>query len=227
MPIALLLLIALIAGLAIGASIMSRRHQMLRREQFIRSHVFSRALLDGLRKVHPALTEKDEFLVARALRSFFLVHLRTAPAGIGMPSRVVDDLWHEFILDTREYSTFCEQAFGAYFHHIPAAKMVPGVSRDTGMRRTWRHACLEENIDPKQPTRLPLLFAIDQKLAIVDGNVYSLEKPLTTSTSCGGSACGGFACSGGGLAESDAGSSDGGGDSGGDSSCGGGGCGGD
>jgi hypothetical protein len=223
MPIALLLLIALTAGLAIGATVMSRHHRNLRREQFIRSHVFSRVLLDGLRKTHPALTDKDEFLIARALRSFFLIHLRTAPAGIGMPSRVVDDLWHEFILDTREYSTFCEQAFGAYFHHIPAAKMMPGISRDAGMRRTWRHACLEENINPKHPTRLPLLFAIDQKLAITDGNIYSLEKPMQASASSCGSGCGGFACSGGGLAECDAGN----GDSSGDSSCGGGGCGGD
>jgi hypothetical protein len=223
MPFALLLLIALTAGLAIGAAFMSRRHRILRREQFIRSHVFSRGLLDGLRKVHPTLTEKDEFLVARALRSFFLIHLRTVPTGIGMPSRVVDDLWHEFILDTREYSAFCEQAFGAYFHHIPAAKMAPGISRDSGMRRTWRHACLEENINPKHPTRLPLLFAIDQKLAIADGNIYNLEKPTQASTSSCGSGCGGFACSGGGLAECDASS----GDSSGDSSCGGGGCGGD
>jgi hypothetical protein len=226
MPIALLLLIALTAGLAIGATVMSRRHQNLRREQFIRSHVFSLALLDGLRKTHPALTEKDEFLVARALRSFFLIHLRTAPAGIGMPSRVVDDLWHEFILDTREYSAFCDQAFGAYFHHIPAAKMTAGISRDAGMRRTWRHACLEENINPEHPTRLPLLFAIDQKLAISDGNVYSLEKPIQTSASSCGSACGGFACSGGGLSECDSADSSA-SDSGGDSSCGGGGCGGD
>jgi hypothetical protein len=222
MSIALLLLIALIAGLAIGAAYMSRRHRTLQREQFIRGHVFSRVLLDGLRKAHPALTEKDEFLVARALRSFFLVHLRTAPAGIGMPSRVVDDLWHEFILDTREYSAFCDQAFGAYFHHIPAARMIPGISRDAGMRRTWRQACLEENINPKHPTRLPLLFAIDQKLAIANGNIYSLEKPTQASTSSCGGGCGGFACSGGGLAECDAG----GGDGGGDSSCGGG-CGGD
>lgn len=226
MPIALLILFALTAGLAIGATIMSRRHRNLRREQFIRSHVFSRALLDALRNTHPTLTEKDEFLVARALRSFFLIHLRTAPSGIGMPSRVVDDLWHEFILDTREYSTFCDQAFGSYFHHIPAAKMKPGISRDAGMRRTWRHACLEENINPEHPTRLPLLFAIDQKLAIADGNTYSLEKPAQASASSCGSACGGFACSGGGLSECDSADSSS-SDSGGDSSCGGGGCGGD
>jgi hypothetical protein len=221
LPIALLLLIALTAGLAIGAAVVSRRTRRLQREHYIRGYVFSGTLLDALRKTHPGLTEKDEFLVARALRSFFLVHLRTASAGIGMPSRIVDDLWHEFILDTRQYHTFCEQAFGAYFHHIPAAKMVPGISQDAGMRRTWRYACLEENINPEHPTRLPLLFAIDQKLAIANGNIYSLEKPPQASAASCGSACGGFACSGGGLAE---GATDS--DSSGDGSCGGGGCGG-
>jgi hypothetical protein len=89
------------------------------------------------------------------------------------------------------------------------------------MRRTWRYACLEENINPEHPTRLPLLFAIDQKLAIANGNIYSLEKPPQASAASCGSACGGFACSGGGLAE---GATDS--DSSGDGSCGGGGCGG-
>ena len=220
-----LALLTFVIGLAAGWWISQQRSQRLRREAFIREYVFARSLFDALLKKHPTLTEKDLFLVARALRSFFLVHLRTQPATIGMPSRVVDDLWHEFILDTQAYHRFCDQAFGAYFHHVPAAKMEPGVSQDTGLRRTWRQACLEENIDPRNATRLPLLFAIDAKLAIVGGSIYSLTPPAAAAqgSSCGGG-CGGFACSGKGLAggsDSDGGSGgDGGGDGGG---CGGGG----
>ena len=29
---------------------------------------------------------------------------------------------------------------------------------DVGLKRTWRYACLEENINPAAPSRLPLLF---------------------------------------------------------------------
>ena len=33
--------------------------------------------------------------------------------------REIDEMWHEFILFTREYMAFCEQYFGAYVHHMP------------------------------------------------------------------------------------------------------------
>lgn len=37
------------------------------------------------------------------------------------PSRIVDDMWHSFILFTREYFTFCELLGGRgyYIHHNP------------------------------------------------------------------------------------------------------------
>lgn len=33
------------------------------------------------------------------------------------PLLVLDELWHAFILHTRDYTTFCQQYFGEYFHH--------------------------------------------------------------------------------------------------------------
>ena len=36
-----------------------------------------------------------------------------------MPSKVVDVAWHEFILRSREYTAFCQRAFGGYLHHAP------------------------------------------------------------------------------------------------------------
>lgn len=38
-----------------------------------------------------------------------------------------------------------------------------------GLRRVWWYACVEENINPKKPTWLQLLFAMDAKLGIPDG----------------------------------------------------------
>lgn len=210
-----------------------------RREKAIRAHVFFSAMFDKLREKHPHLTPKDCQLVARALREFFLAHLKSKRGFVGMPSRVVDDLWHEFILHTREYQRFCDSAFGKYFHHVPAGAMGKNKYSDEALRLTWRYACREENINPRKPTRLPLLFAIDEKLKITGGFTYTLDKQRKaandTSNSCsgGGGGCGGgsstssssFACSGGGLIGDDA-SASAAGDSGGDSGCGGGGCGG-
>ena len=93
-----------------------------------------------------------------------------------------------------------------------------------GLRRTWRHACRLEGIDPKNPDRLPRLFAIDVLLAIPDGFRYDLDCARKDGTAGGadsfcasGFGCGGSGCGGDGDAAD-------GGDGGGD---GGGGCGGD
>lgn len=32
---------------------------------------------------------------------------------------VLDEMWHNFILFTREYSHFCKELFGQYLHHSP------------------------------------------------------------------------------------------------------------
>ncbi|MEF9387913.1 hypothetical protein V4890_20140 [Ralstonia solanacearum species complex bacterium KE056] len=90
-----------------------------------------------------------------------------------MPSRVADDLWHAFILYTREYRDFCRRAFGKFLHHLPSAALSPVRKQSNiGLRRTWTWACHDEDIHPRRPDRLPLLFAIDAKLAIPNGFVY-------------------------------------------------------
>ena len=34
-----------------------------------------------------------------------------------MVSKLIDELWHQFILSTIEYHDFCDQFFGHYMHH--------------------------------------------------------------------------------------------------------------
>ena len=218
----LLLLVAVLFAALLRTRTRARR---LEQEHFIRSYVFSNDLLHRLIKHHSHLEEKDIFLVARGLREFFIIHIRAGQQLIGMPSKVVDDLWHEFILDTRVYESFCKGAFTSYFHHVPASTTKKGIDMDSALRVTWRYACLEENISTKNATRLPLLFAIDEKLKIENGNKYNLRSApnrLQNSGGCGGTACGGGLS----YAEGDSsGCSEDGGDGGGGGGCGGG-CGG-
>ena len=35
---------------------------------------------------------------------------------------IIDEMWHNFILFTKEYQRFCDEHFGFYFHHLPASK---------------------------------------------------------------------------------------------------------
>jgi hypothetical protein len=43
------------------------------------------------------------------------------PDQIFMPRsmREIDEMWHEFILFTEDYTQFCKLYFGEYMHHLP------------------------------------------------------------------------------------------------------------
>lgn len=217
------------ATLAIASAYGWTRWQQLARAEFIRSYSFPRGLFDRLQAKRPQLDAKQTQLVARALRQFFLAHLRSGRKFVSMPSQVADDLWHEFILYTRNYDDFCRRAFGRFMHHTPAIALGPDRQNNVGLRRTWWYTCKEETINPHRPTRLPLLFALDAKLGIGDGFVYAPDCSKLHGRQDGTVHCGGDFHS-----ESFDGTTEGFGDSstghsaGGDSSCGGGdGCGGD
>ncbi len=211
-----------------------------KRVEFIKTYAFPKGLYDKLRKNHPDIGAKEFQLITLALKQFFLAHLNSGKKYVSMPSQIADDFWHEFILYTRGYEKFCSQAFGRFLHHTPAVVLSPSKTDNEGLRRVWWYCCKEENIDPKQSTRLPLLFAIDKKLGIKNGFVYSLDCKRISDN-------GGVVVAGGGATHctadfsdssidggtagfGDSDSSDGGGgDSGssdGGSGCGGGGCGG-
>lgn len=186
----IVLILVLCAGLALAVYLIKRRNTGLEREHFIRTAVFPAAVMQQLSKEYPHLDMKDAFLVARAMRQFFLVFARAKGKKVHMPSLAVDVLWHAFILDTRAYSAFCKQAFGQYLHHVPSAAMPEGDEYQIIVWRTWKLSCLEENIKPDKATRLPLLYALDMKLNIPGATKYdpaAFKAPQNVSTS--GSSC--------------------------------------
>jgi hypothetical protein len=150
-----------------------RRNVRAQREAHIRSFFLPKGLYEKLQKKHPRLTLKECELVGRGLRQYFLAYLKSGKKYVSMPSQVVDDLWHEFILYTKSYESFCSKAFGEFMHHTPAASLSAEKQSNGGLRRCWLYACKEELIDPLKPTRLPLLFALDAKLVIVGGFIYA------------------------------------------------------
>lgn len=171
-------MVAMLLGVAGGAVllgagvILTKKYQRINREHQIRYGVLPKGLFDRLRKHHPQLSDKDCQLVAQGLRQFFMAHLKSGRQFVAMPSQVVDDLWHEFILYTKNYDEYCKRAFGQFLHHTPAVVMSTAQSQNTALRRCWYFCCKEENINPAKATRLPLLFALDAKLGISNGFHY-------------------------------------------------------
>ena len=219
-----LLVVLVTSSLAFGAL---RAWEASLRRQFIRESRFPPFLLAKLRSKYPQLSAGDADLVMRGLRQFFVAHLRSQRRFVAMPSQVADFAWHEFILHTRAYERWCDTAFGKLLHHTPAEVLGRDPKRNDGLRRTWYWACKEESIDPRKPSRLPLLFALDKKFEIPGGFSYvpdckDIDRQSQSDAYCGTSFGGGGDAGGAGDADGFGGSESSGGDGGSD----GGGCGG-
>lgn len=201
-----------------------------KRRDYIDGYAFPPGLIQRAAKKRPGLAPDDWARVEQGLRQFFRAYLDGGQKFVSMPSQIVDEVWHEFILYTKNYELFCGRAFGRFLHHTPAAVLGPARRKSNeGLRRTWWYACRAEGIDPKAPHRLPLLFALDAQLGIADGFHYVPDCAALRRNGRGDCYCGGdFSDSGidgdldGFGGEGDSGD----GDSGGDGGCGGG-CGGD
>jgi hypothetical protein len=218
--------------LSVAAVALAQALRKARRAEFIRSFVLPKGLYDKLRQRRAGLSDKDCQLAGQALRQFFLAYLKSGRKPVSMPSQVTDDLWHEFILYTRNYQRFCQQAFGHFMHHTPAVALGSVQKSNVGLRRCWWHCCRAENINPRSPSRLPLLFAIDTKLNIEGGFRYAPDcGPLKRQAGDAGNGATVIYCGGDfGDASFDGsvdGFGDGGGDGGDGGDGGGGGCGGE
>lgn len=144
-------------------------------DNFIETYVFPSFIEHKVKAKYPHLSEHQVSLVLTGLRDFFHACQRASRIMVGMPSKVVDVAWHEFILDTREYQYFCERAFDRFLHHTPAEAMPSEADAQKGLKRAWHLVCTREGIDPHSPTRLPLLFALDTIVNIPDGFTYTLD----------------------------------------------------
>ena len=79
------------------------------------------------------ITETESRLIFKeTMKMLWLMtkHQLEREAGVDVPEAFnvhkpmvpLDNMWHEFILFTREYHDFCEKYFGVYLHHIPCSE---------------------------------------------------------------------------------------------------------
>ena len=184
---------AIVAGIAgiVGYSLWYKLRE-LKRAEFIREYQWPAGLLSRLEATYPQFERKESALVGNGLRQFFLAYLKSGQKYVAMPSQAADELWHEFILYTQAYNDFCQRAFGQFLHHTPAVVLSPNrKSSNEGLRRVWWQCCKFENIDAGNPTRLPLLFALDTKLKIPNGYVYAPDCSELRRNGSAGGQCGG------------------------------------
>lgn len=142
------------------AQIALLRRTARKQERYIAKYEFPDYLWDRVFKRLPDLSRKQVELVERGLREWFVCCACRYRAVLGMPSRAVDEAWHELILDTRTYAAFCEAAFGEYLHHTPDEAMRTPMGDALGETvRAWDRSEMGEEGDS-------VLWDLDERLGI-------------------------------------------------------------
>lgn len=207
------------------AQIAILRRSARKRERFIAEYQFPDYIWKRARKRIPDAEEADLHLVERGLREWFFCCTWRGRNVLGMPSRAVDEAWHEFILDSLTYTRFCEKAFGSYLHHTPDEAM------STPMGNALVETVLAWDRSEAGRDEESVLWDLDEQLGIakplgIDGlQLASIRASAATAAPMAGW-YGGCAVGGGGEGGGEGGCG-GSGCSGGDGGgCGGGGCGG-
>jgi hypothetical protein len=172
-----------------------RRRAARKAEAYIASYDFPSHISARVRRRSPVLDERGWKLVEQGLREWFICCAWRGRTVLGMPSRLVDEAWHEFILDSISYTRFCEAAFGGYLHHTPDEAMSTSMGdalADTV--RAWDRSEIgstEESVlwdlDEQLEVEEPLGVNGFQLSATRSGSPY----PLATAWACAGSG-GGF-----------------------------------
>ena len=223
-----------IASILVAFVLLISKNRRSRQLAYIKNYHFHKSIREKIYTKHPYLNDEQIHLVFRALRDYFWMCNKANRRMVAMPSQVVDDAWHEFILFTRHYKSFCQKSLGRFLHHTPTEAMPTQTLALEGIKRAWRLACVKERINPAAATRLPLIFAIDSMLNIPNGFKYVLNCQDKNSPAYGDGYCAGhIGCSSGCAGDSGGTTADSGGffdglfdSAGGGSDCGGG-CGGD
>ena len=69
----------------------------------------------------------------------YVALLKISQEPLGMVSTKVDNLWHQFILFTKQYHDFSRQFYGKYIHHQPNTPLTPLNNQATNNFYHWYH----------------------------------------------------------------------------------------
>jgi hypothetical protein len=82
-------------------------------------------VIDSFRAAYRVPRREAEGLFLDMLRFLWLTtrsqRRGEAPLPVLRAQAMLDEMWHTFVLHTRDYHSFCTRHFGVYVHHTPAS----------------------------------------------------------------------------------------------------------
>ena len=65
------------------------------------------------------VSKEEAKVYERELKRYLILAAKSETTDMPMTSKEVDELWHTFLLFTKEYQKFCNESFGKFVHHVP------------------------------------------------------------------------------------------------------------
>src|SRR3954451_1279371 len=118
-----------------------RSRTTARRLEVIDTYAFPASVRSRFALQYQSLSAEEVRTVEAATRQWFRLAARHPKAKLAMPSVVVDELWHELVLHTRDYAEFCTTAFPRFLHHTPESAMSAegaAANQGSGLAVTYR-----------------------------------------------------------------------------------------
>ncbi len=140
----------------------------------------SQIVIEKFKKKYPGISDGEVELVWQALYSFFeLIRKKRkndSKFEAYMTSVIVDDLWHEMILDTRNYINFCKSFYGGYIHHRPGTVTFETdfTNKEVNLETVKTYCALRE-MNAELYNGLPLLLSVDEALGLKNGFKYNVD----------------------------------------------------
>jgi hypothetical protein len=87
----------------------------------------NRDVVYRFKKTYGISWEASEDIFEQVKKFLWLAHHRRLAGldqglSIDIPIVVIDEMWHNFVLFTKEYTAFCKEFFGYYVHHAPTTE---------------------------------------------------------------------------------------------------------
>ncbi len=94
------------------------------------------------------LSDEAWQLICRGFRQYLKAWVKGEYRAVAMVSQSVDALWHEMILNTREYKNFCDTCLGKFLHHTSRDAEDKGRLDNTiEIWQTWQMCAQEMKMD--------------------------------------------------------------------------------
>ena len=73
-------------------------------------------------KIYAITEEEANDIFCETLKWLWLSQKVNYPFFVDDSISIIDEMWHNFILFTKDYNDFCKKYFGKYIHHQPTTK---------------------------------------------------------------------------------------------------------